>query len=146
MTYQQKVLKCMELLWPMLLKLSWEKSLSLIKEADRLFQQLQQIKVTALGNSASIYNVRENCEADFALERGLYSLLVGEIDERRSWLGLNNENSPYREPSIANFVMENSRNDPDNNLLPGLYSCWKHGLLRLCFLGIGRQQMSSLSL
>lgn len=88
----------------------------LIKEADSLFQQLQQIKVTALSNS----NIRENREADFALERGLCSLLVGEVDECRSWLGLNDENSPYREPSIVTFVMEHSRNDPDNDLLPGL--------------------------
>ncbi|XP_076900115.1 protein ACCUMULATION AND REPLICATION OF CHLOROPLASTS 6, chloroplastic-like [Bidens hawaiensis] len=88
----------------------------LVKEADSLFQQLQQIKVTALSNS----NVRENREADFALERGLCSLLVGEVDECRSWLGLNDENSPYQEPSIVTFVMEHSRNDPDNDLLPGL--------------------------
>ncbi|KAI7743891.1 hypothetical protein M8C21_029893 [Ambrosia artemisiifolia] len=105
----------------------------LIKEADNLFQQLQQIKVTALGNSASMYNARENREADFALERGLCSLLVGEVDECRSWLGLNNENSPYREPSIAAFVMENSRNDPDNDLLPGLCKLLETWLIEVVF-------------
>ncbi|KAI7743897.1 hypothetical protein M8C21_029899 [Ambrosia artemisiifolia] len=105
----------------------------LIKEADNLFQQLQQIKVTALGNSASMYNARENRETDFALERGLCSLLVGEVDECRSWLGLNNDNSPYREPSIAAFVMENSRNDPDNDLLPGLCKLLETWLIEVVF-------------
>lgn len=76
----------------------------LIQDADNLFQLLQQIKVTALGNSASMYNVRENHEVDFTLERGLCSLLIGEVDKCCSWLGLNNENSPYKGPSIATFA------------------------------------------
>lgn len=105
----------------------------LIQDADNLFQQLQQIKVTALGNSAPMYNVRGNREVDFALERGLCSLLVGEVDECRSWLGLNNDNSPYRDPSIATFVMENSRDDPENDLLPGLCKLLETWLMEVVF-------------
>ncbi|XP_024972319.1 protein ACCUMULATION AND REPLICATION OF CHLOROPLASTS 6, chloroplastic [Cynara cardunculus var. scolymus] len=105
----------------------------LIQDADNLFQQLQQIKVTALGNSASMYNARGNREVDFALERGLCSLLVGEVDECRSWLGLNDDNSPYRDPSIATFVMENSRDDPENDLLPGLCKLLETWLMEVVF-------------
>ncbi|KAJ9560024.1 hypothetical protein OSB04_005184 [Centaurea solstitialis] len=104
-----------------------------IKDADNLFQQLQQIKVTALGNSISMYNARANREADFALERGLCSLLVGEVDECRSWLGLNDDNSPYRDPSIAAFVMENSRDDPEDDLLPGLCKLLETWLMEVVF-------------
>lgn len=85
-----------------------------------MFQQLQQTKVTALGNSVSVYTVRDNREIDFALERGLCSLLVGEVDECRDWLGLNGENSPYRVQKIVEFVMKNSQDDMGNDLLPGL--------------------------
>nr|GEV76317.1 hypothetical protein [Tanacetum cinerariifolium] len=105
----------------------------LIKDADNLILQLQQIKVTALGNSSNMYNVRESREVDFALERGLCSLLVGEVDECRSWLGLNDENSPYRDLSIATFVMENSRDDPENDLLPGLCKLLETWLMEVVF-------------
>ncbi|KAI3736935.1 hypothetical protein L2E82_26924 [Cichorium intybus] len=104
----------------------------LIQDADDLFQQLQQIKVTPLGNS-SLYNIKENREVDFALERGLCSLLVGEVDKCRSWLGLNAENSPYRDPSIATFVIENSQNDPENDLLPGLCKLLETWLMEVVF-------------
>nr|XP_043636772.1 protein ACCUMULATION AND REPLICATION OF CHLOROPLASTS 6, chloroplastic isoform X2 [Erigeron canadensis] len=104
-----------------------------IKDANNLFLQLQQIKVTSLGNPSLMYNVRENRDVDFALERGLCSLLVGEVDECRSWLGLNDENSPYRDPSIATFVMENSRDDPENDLLPGLCKLLETWLMEVVF-------------
>lgn len=91
----------------------------LIQDSDNLFQQLQQTKVTALGNSINVYTSKQNREVDFALERGLCSLLVGELDECRSWLGLDTDNSPYRNPSVVDFVLENS-NDGDDNDLPGL--------------------------
>ncbi|KAJ0786020.1 putative protein ACCUMULATION AND REPLICATION OF CHLOROPLASTS 6-like, IMS [Helianthus annuus] len=91
-----------------------------ISDAENLFQELQQIKVTSLSDPSLTYSVKEVRQIDYSLERGLCSLLVGEVDECRSWLGLNNENSPYLDPSIATFVLEHSGNDPDNDLLPGL--------------------------
>ncbi|KAM1730285.1 hypothetical protein ACFX11_016323 [Malus domestica] len=75
-----------------------------IQDADNLFQKHQQSKVTAVGHSVDIYS-----EVDFALERGLCSLLLGDLDECRSWLGLDNDNSLYRNPSVVEFVLENSR-------------------------------------
>lgn len=105
----------------------------LIKDADNLFQQLQQTKVTALGNSLSVYTDKQNREIDFALERGLCSLLVGEVDECRSWLGLDSENSPYRDPSIVTFVIENSKDDKDNDLLPGLCKLLETWLMEVVF-------------
>lgn len=101
-----------------------------IEDADNLFQQLQQIKVTSLSNPSLTYNAKEG---DFSLERGLCSLLLGEVDECRSWLGLNNESSPYLDPSISAFVLENSRNDPDNNLLPGLCKLLEAWLMEVVF-------------
>ncbi|XP_030446839.2 protein ACCUMULATION AND REPLICATION OF CHLOROPLASTS 6, chloroplastic [Syzygium oleosum] len=103
----------------------------LIQDADNLFQQLQQTKV-ALGNAASVYIPRENREIDFALERGLCSLLVGELDDCRSWLGLDNVNSPFRDPSIVEFVLENSKDDEDNDL-PGLCKLLETWLMEVVF-------------
>ncbi|KAI3807355.1 hypothetical protein L1987_23282 [Smallanthus sonchifolius] len=104
-----------------------------IEDADNLFKDLQQIKVTSLSNPSLTYNVKEIREVDFSLERGLCSLLVGEVDECRTWLGLDNENSPYLDPSIATFVLENSRNDPDNDLLPGLCKLLETWLMEVVF-------------
>nr|XP_016490985.1 PREDICTED: protein ACCUMULATION AND REPLICATION OF CHLOROPLASTS 6, chloroplastic-like isoform X2 [Nicotiana tabacum] len=105
----------------------------LIQDADNLFQQLQQTKVTAYGSSVSVYTVRENREIDFALERGLCSLLVGEVDECRSWLGLDSEDSPYRDPSIVTFVAEHSKDDNENDLLPGLCKLLETWLMEVVF-------------
>ncbi|XP_059633470.1 protein ACCUMULATION AND REPLICATION OF CHLOROPLASTS 6, chloroplastic [Cornus florida] len=107
---------------------------NLIQDADNLFQQLQQTKVTALGDSLSPYPAMGNREIDFALERGLCSLLVGELDDCRSWLGLDSDNSPYRDPSIVSFVMENSKDDEDNDLLPGLCKLLETWLIEVVFL------------
>jgi hypothetical protein len=41
----------------------------LIPDADNLFGQLQQIKVTNQGSLVSVFNSTENHEIDFALER-----------------------------------------------------------------------------
>ncbi|XP_076960315.1 protein ACCUMULATION AND REPLICATION OF CHLOROPLASTS 6, chloroplastic-like [Bidens hawaiensis] len=90
-----------------------------IEDANNLFQELQQIKSTSLNNASLTHNMKETRQVDFSLEQGLCSLLVGEVDKCRSWLGLNNENSPYLDPSIVTFVLEHSGNDPDNDL-PGL--------------------------
>ncbi|XP_073525855.1 uncharacterized protein [Phyllobates terribilis] len=93
----------------------------LIQDADNLFQQLQQTKVANLANP-SLYTDTGNREMDFALERGLCSLLVGNLDQCRSWLGLDVEDSPYRDPSIVDFILENSKDDDeeDNDTLLGL--------------------------
>ncbi|KAG8377874.1 hypothetical protein BUALT_Bualt08G0079000 [Buddleja alternifolia] len=105
----------------------------LIQDADNLFQQLQQTKITAIGSSTSAYSVRENREIDFALERGLCSLLVGEVDECRVWLGLDTEDSPYRDPSIVNFVIEHSKDDKEDDLLPGLCKLLETWLMEVVF-------------
>lgn len=105
----------------------------LIKDADNLFLQLQQTKITTIGSSSSAYSVRENREIDFALERGLCSLLVGEVDECRVWLGLDNEDSPYRDPSIVNFVIEHSLDDNEDDLLPGLCKLLETWLMEVVF-------------
>ncbi|XP_047320037.1 protein ACCUMULATION AND REPLICATION OF CHLOROPLASTS 6, chloroplastic [Impatiens glandulifera] len=105
----------------------------LIRDADNLFQQLQQTKTTNMSNSNYIYTVRENRETDFALERGLCSLLIGEVDDCRSWLGLDSENSPYRNPSIVYFVMEHSNNEKENDFLPGLCKLLETWLMEVVF-------------
>ncbi|KAL7175243.1 hypothetical protein ACSBR2_028947 [Camellia fascicularis] len=106
----------------------------LIRDADNLFQQLQQTKVTALANPAHVYTARgEIREMDFALERGLCSLLMGELDDCRSWLGLDGDNSPYRDPSIVNFVLEHSKDDKDNDFLPGLCKLLETWLMEVVF-------------
>ncbi|KAL9275815.1 accumulation and replication of chloroplasts 6, chloroplastic-like protein, partial [Drosera capensis] len=92
----------------------------LIQDADNLFRQLQQNKAVAVSDSVSVYAIGENREIDFALERGLCSLLVGDLGQCRSWLGLDSENSPYRDPSIVDFILENSKDDLENETLPGL--------------------------
>uniref|UniRef100_A0A803Q410 ARC6 IMS domain-containing protein n=1 Tax=Cannabis sativa TaxID=3483 RepID=A0A803Q410_CANSA len=104
----------------------------LIQDANNLFQQLQQTKVTTLGNSLNVYAPKESREIDFALERGLCSLLVGELDECRSWLGLDSNNSPYRNPSIVEFVLENSKDD-DGSDLPGLCKLLETWLMEVVF-------------
>lgn len=91
----------------------------LIQDADNLFQQLQQTKVVASGSNANVYTPREKREMDFSLERGLCALLVGNLDRCRSWLGLDSESSPYGNPSIMEFVLENEKDDDDSDL-PGL--------------------------
>ncbi|XVE56123.1 hypothetical protein DITRI_Ditri03aG0212400 [Diplodiscus trichospermus] len=104
----------------------------LVRDADNLFQQLQQTKVTTLGNPVSLYTPVENREMDFALERGLCSLLVGELDECRSWLGLDSNSSPYRNPSIVDFVLENLKDDDDGDL-PGLCKLLEAWLMEVVF-------------
>ncbi|KAK8585158.1 hypothetical protein V6N13_139093 [Hibiscus sabdariffa] len=104
----------------------------LIRDADNLFQQLQQTKVTTLENGVSPYAPIGNREIDFALERGLCSLLVGELDECRLWLGLDSDSSPYRNPSIVDFVLENSKDDDDRDL-PGLCKLLEAWLMEVVF-------------
>ncbi|WCJ35146.1 Protein ACCUMULATION AND REPLICATION OF CHLOROPLASTS 6 chloroplastic [Euphorbia peplus] len=103
----------------------------LITDADGLFRQLQQIRVTGQ-SPASVYNPKQNHEVDFALERGLCSLLVGEIDDCRAWLGLDSDNSPYRNPQVVDFMMENLQDDDDSDL-PGLCKLLEIWLMEVVF-------------
>lgn len=91
----------------------------LLQDADKQFQQLQQAKVMAMEIPAMLYDTQNNWEIDFGLERGLCALLIGKVDECRTWLGLDSEESQYRNPAIVEFVLENSNRD-DNDDLPGL--------------------------
>ncbi|KAE9586147.1 putative DnaJ domain-containing protein [Lupinus albus] len=104
----------------------------LIQDADNLFQQLQQTKLATMMNATSVYNPKEKREVDFALERGLCTLLVGKLDQCRSWLGLDSESSPYRNPSIIEFVMENAKGDEGSDL-PGLCKLLETWLLEVVF-------------
>jgi hypothetical protein len=110
------------------------KKLHLIQDADNLFHQLQQTKVTNMRNSPSVYTPMEmeKREVDFALERGLCALLVGELDRCRSWLGLDSDSSPYRNPSIIYFIMENAKGDEDSDL-PGLCKLLETWLMEVVF-------------
>jgi hypothetical protein len=110
------------------------KKLHLIQDADNLFHQLQQTKVTNMRNAPSVYTPMEmeKREVDFALERGLCALLVGELDRCRSWLGLDSDSSPYRNPAIIDFIMENAKGDEDSDL-PGLCKLLETWLMEVVF-------------
>lgn len=103
-----------------------------IQDADNLFQELQQSKVSAVGHYVDTYISKENSEIDFALERGLCSLLLGDLDECRSWLGLDSNHSLYRNPSVVDFVLENAKDDDDNDL-PGLCKLLETWLMEVVF-------------
>ncbi|KAG6509208.1 hypothetical protein ZIOFF_034599 [Zingiber officinale] len=90
-----------------------------IRTADKLFQQLQQTMLVPVG-TFSEYAAMADFEIPFALERGLCSLLLGDIDECRMWLGIDNESSPNRDPAILEFIVESSDADKDSDLLPGI--------------------------
>lgn len=83
-----------------------------IMMADDLFEQLQKFNI---GSQYPYEN-----EMNLALERALCSLLVGDISNCRMWLGIDNESSPYRDPKIIEFVVNNSSIHEENDLLPGL--------------------------
>lgn len=101
----------------------------LIQDADNLFQQLQQTKEAVVGTAGTAY---APCEVDFALERGLCSLLSGDLDGCRSCLGLTSESSPYRNPAIVDFILENSKGDYENDL-PGLCKLLETWLAEVVF-------------
>ncbi|KAJ0026305.1 hypothetical protein Pint_09068 [Pistacia integerrima] len=107
----------------------------LIRAADRMFYQLQLTKLAPLGDPVSVYSPKENHELAFALERGLCSLLVGDVDGCRVWLGLDSDSSPYRNHSIVNFVLENSKVDDENieKDLPGLCNLLETWLTEVVF-------------
>lgn len=96
-----------------------------IMMADDLFEQLQKFNI---GSQYPYEN-----EMDLALERALCSLLVGDISNCRLWLGIDNESSPYRDPKIIEFVVNNSSIDEENDLLPGLCKLLENWLVSEVF-------------
>lgn len=104
----------------------------LIADADNMFEHLQLNKVPALQDLGSIYIPSEKREIEFSLERGLCSLLVGKLDDCRLWLGLDSDKSLYRNPSIVDFVLENSK-DADDNDLRGLCKLLETWLAEVVF-------------
>ncbi|PKA50243.1 Protein accumulation and replication of chloroplast 6, chloroplastic [Apostasia shenzhenica] len=103
----------------------------LIKEADHLFYQLQQTRITPLASNVDYAN-NLDCDKGFALERGLCSLLLGDIDKCHSWLGIEDEKS-LMNPSIIEFILENSDVGKDNDLLPGLCKLLETWLIEVVF-------------
>lgn len=104
----------------------------LIKDAASLFQQLQQTKVTPLGSNFED-TAKTDREIDFALERSLCSLLMGEIDECHSWLGIDDKSSPYRNPDIVEFITDNSNFGRDHDPLPGICKLLETWLMEVVF-------------
>eukprot|EP01018_Ginkgo_biloba_P040817 Gb_12268 [translate_table: standard] len=102
-----------------------------IQEADALFLQLQQTSRTSI-ETVNDFSAAEQ-ELDFALERGMCALLLGELDDCRAWLGLDSEKSPYRDPPIVDFVLENSVRAEDDTLLPGLCKLLESWLMEIVF-------------
>lgn len=109
-----------------------DKKPHLIKNADNLFLQLQQTNISAIGSIPG-YMMKADSTIDFALERGLCALLMGDLDGCRLWLGIDNENSPYRNPSIVEFIVDNSNIDVGNDLLPGLCKLLETWLMEIVF-------------
>lgn len=103
----------------------------LIQEADALFLQLQQTNGTPI-EIVSDFSAAEQ-ELDFALERGMCSLLLGELDDCRAWLGLDNKKSPYRDPLIVDFILANSDEAEEDMLLPGLCKLLESWLTEIVF-------------
>lgn len=103
----------------------------LIQEADALFLQLQQTDGTSI-EIVSDFSAAEQ-ELDFALERGMCSLLLGELDDCRAWLGLDNEKSPYRDPSIIDFILANLDEAEEDMVLPGLCKLLESWLTEIVF-------------
>eukprot|EP00250_Pteridium_aquilinum_P019108 c24299_g1_i1 orf=67-2571(+) len=90
----------------------------LVREADTLFLELQQANVTPSHLSGGFSSADQRLE--FAFERGMCALLLGEVDDCRAWLGLDDANSPYRDKSITDFVATNSSSSEEADFLPGL--------------------------
>ncbi|XP_048226801.1 protein ACCUMULATION AND REPLICATION OF CHLOROPLASTS 6, chloroplastic isoform X2 [Ricinus communis] len=87
-----------------------------MNEAFLRMTSAEQTKVPGQWNADSAYSPKQNYEIDYSLARGLCSLLLGDLDECRTRLGLDSDNSPYRNPLIVDFVMKNSQDDNDNDL------------------------------
>ncbi|KAI5084175.1 hypothetical protein GOP47_0000344 [Adiantum capillus-veneris] len=90
----------------------------MIQEADTLFLELQQANSSPSDLSVDYRPADQKLE--FTFERGMCALLLGEIDDCRAWLGLDDTNSPYRDQSVADFVAANSSKGEEIDYLPGL--------------------------
>lgn len=111
------------------------KKAHLIKDASNLFQQLQQLqqsKATSLSSNTE-YTTKTDREIDFGLERGLCSLLLGDLDDCYSWLGIDGKSSPYTNQDIVEFVTSNSNIGEDRDLLPGLCKLLETWLMEVVF-------------
>ena len=97
----------------------------LIKSADALFSELQEVKGVDFASQAEL-------ETGFALGRGLCSLLVGDVDSCRMWLGLDDESFPFRSNSVVDFVREHSNEGgEDRDMLLGLCTLLEHWLTQV---------------
>ncbi|MCO5604896.1 hypothetical protein L7F22_059070 [Adiantum nelumboides] len=93
----------------------------LIQEADTLFHQLQRTNASSSSLLvAGGIRPLASMQLDFAFERAMCQLLLGELDDCRAWLGLDDANSPYRDPAVTDFVIANSFGSEEGDYLPGL--------------------------
>ncbi|KAI5078394.1 hypothetical protein GOP47_0006065 [Adiantum capillus-veneris] len=93
----------------------------LIQEADTLFHQLQRTNASSSSLLvAGGIRPLASLQLDFAFERAMCQLLLGELDDCRAWLGLDDANSPYRDPAVTDFVIANSFGSEEGDYLPGL--------------------------
>jgi hypothetical protein len=99
----------------------------LIQEADALFLQLQQADPSVADSEMS------SSQLEYALERGICALLLGEVGECRAWLGLEDEKSPFRDPSVVNFVYSYSEEGEETDSLPGLCKLLEGWLTEMVF-------------
>lgn len=95
-----------------------EKKPHLIREADTLFLELQHANASPSDISGDFHPADQ--KLDLAFERGMCALLLGEIDDCRAWLGLDDAHSPYRDQLITDFVVANSSVSDEGDYLPGL--------------------------
>lgn len=99
----------------------------LIQEADALFSQLQQADPSVADSEMS------SSQLEYAMERGICALLLGEVGECRAWLGLEDEKSPFRDPSVVNFVYSYSEEGEETDSLPGLCKLLEGWLTEMVF-------------
>jgi hypothetical protein len=99
----------------------------LIQEADALFLQLQQADPSQADSEDS------DPQLEFALERGICALLLGEVADCRTWLGLEDEKSPLRDPAVVNFVYSYSEEGEETDSLPGLCKLLEGWLTEMVF-------------
>ncbi|MCO5610371.1 hypothetical protein L7F22_064607 [Adiantum nelumboides] len=90
----------------------------MIQEADTLFLELQQVNASPSDLSIDFRPADQKLE--FTFERGMCALLLGEIDDCRAWLGLDDTSSPYRDQLVADFVAANTSEGEELDFLPGL--------------------------
>ncbi|XP_024530626.1 protein ACCUMULATION AND REPLICATION OF CHLOROPLASTS 6, chloroplastic isoform X1 [Selaginella moellendorffii] len=87
----------------------------LIQEGGSLFTQLHQ----SLGDRNDNHLITDE-QRDVMLGRALSALLLGEVENCKNFLGLNDVNSPDRCPEVADFVLSGTDGNGDSDLLPGL--------------------------